>query len=570
MTEIIDRRHDATPAGDGWNELSEYPWFNEFITEGVSDEVRQGLKDEIASINEDEQRDYANPHQISRKHTKEEYDRFRQEATAKVLRKVEPEPSVEEPASVPVPEDLQQSKLREEEISKLLLNEDGTRKKEYESSANGDQELKVENDIDDWNKELNEKVRRGEISKEEAYRQQDERLEAAISEIDKIRNEEYERQRQEQMKDLSSVFQQILANKKESENHPTPAEPAPVEPAPTPAPLQPEPKPLPLDPIPAPVEPISAPAPILEPTPKPAPTPAPAESAPTPNRDQSLDSNDKKPNDSEIDDEKAKRVEELKRQLEENEKRLAADKKEMDEAMKELEKIHLPVVVNMMDEVNATDLAWNLAEQDLQKEIENAGKVGRFLKGKLFRKRYLKRYIDEYIGSYKNGKLGYKSVGESGRSIYQVADDYNHASLELAYDLAARTSQDNVSSEGSENIEIAEADSKKNADIIKNVMDYCMARRNLKDDESSYELEKNLREKLSAIVKTEDRWLLSEYIKNADQAYRLLELGIPIEQVTERFKTYNARIIDTRPESERFDINQIFARINYNSGDRAA
>lgn len=540
MTEIIDRRHDATPAGDGWNELSEYPWFNEFITEGVSDEVRQGLKDEIASINEDEQRDYANPHQISRKHTKEEYDRFRQEATAKVLRKVEPEPSVEEPAPVPVPEDLQQSKLREEEISKLLLNEDGTRKKEYESSASGDQELKVENGIDDWNKELNEKVRRGEISKEEAYRQQDERLEAAISEIDKIRNEEYERQRQEKMKDLSSVFQQILVNKKESENHP------------------------------APVEPISAPAPILEPTPKPAPTPAPAESAPTPNRDQSLDSNDKKPNDSEIDDEKAKRVEELKRQLEENEKRLAADKKEMDEAMKELEKIHLPVVVNMMDEVNATDLAWNLAEQDLQKEIENAGKVGRFLKGKLFRKRYLKRYIDEYIGSYKNGKLGYKSVGESGRSIYQVADDYNHASLELAYDLAARTSQDNVSSEGSENIEIAEADSKKNADIIKNVMDYCTARRNLKDDESSYELEKNLREKLSAIVKTEDRWLLSEYIKNADQAYRLLELGIPIEQVTERFKTYNARIIDTRPESERFDINQIFARINYNSGDRAA
>jgi hypothetical protein len=215
-------------------------------------------------------------------------------------------------------------------------------------------------------------------------------------------------------------------------------------------------------------------------------------------------------------------------------------------------------------------LAWNLAEQDLQKEIENAGKVGRFLKGKLFRKRYLKRYMDEYIGSYENGELGYKPVGESGRSIYQVADDYNHASLELAYDLAAKASQGNVSSEGRENIEIAEADSKKNADIIKNVMDYCTARRNLKDDESSYELEKNLREKLSAIVKTEDRWLLSEYIKNADQAYRLLELGIPIEQVTERFKTYNARIIDTRPESERFDINQIFARINYNSGDRAA
>lgn len=418
----------------------------------------------------------------------------------------------------------------------LFLNNSGTRKQEYMDSTEGIREANTERDLDKYNDMLERAVRDGLMTKEEAYKKQDEALENAISRIDTIREEALQRQRQE------------------TPAEPIPAEPTPVEPTPEPAP----------------VEPAPTPAPILEPTPKPAPTPAPAESAPTPNRDPSLDSNDKKPNDSEIDDEKAKRVEELKRQLEENEKRLAADKKEMDEAMKELEELHLPVVVNMMDEMNATDLAWNLAEQDLQKEIENAGKVGRFLKGKLFRKRYLKRYMDEYIGSYKNGELGYKPVGESGRSIYQVADDYNHASLELAYDLAAKASQGNVNSEGRENIEIAEADGKKNADIIKNVMDYCMARRNLKDDESSYELEKNLREKLSAIVKTEDRWLLSEYIKNADQAYRLLELGIPIEQVTERFRTYNARIIDTRPESERFDINQIFARINYNSGDRAA
>lgn len=376
------------------------------------------------------------------------------------------------------------------------------------------------------------------------------------------------------MNDLSSVFQQILANKKESENSPTPAESAPasesaptpiLEPAPTPAPLPPEPKPLPLEPAPAPVEPTPAPAPILEPTPKPAPTPAPSESTPAPNRDPSLNPDDKKPNDSEIDDEKAKRVEELKKQLEENEKRLADDKKEMDEAMKELEELHLPVVVNMMDEMNGADLARNLAEQDLQKEIENAGKVGRFLKSKLFRKRYLDRYVKGYTEDH-------KLVDESGRDVYQIASDYNHASLELAYDLATKAFQGNVSSGSHEDIEINEADSKKNADIIKTVMDYCMAKRNLKDGESSHELEEDLRKKLGDIIKAKngDRWLLNEYLKNANQAYRLLELGIPTERVTERFKTYNARIIDTRPESERFDINQIFARINYNSGDRAA
>ena len=479
----------------------------------------------------------------------------------------------------------------------LFLNDNGTRKQEYMDSAEGTREANTERDLDKYNDMLERAVRDGLMTKEEAYKKQDEALENAISRIDMIREEALQRQRQERMNDLSSVFQQILANKKESENHPTQVGPAPVEPtpepapveaAPTPAPLPPEPKPLPLEPAPAPVEPTPAPTPILEPTPKPvptpveptpapvpsptpepapkpAPTPAPVESAPAPNRDPSLNPDDKKPNDSGIDDEKAKRVEELKKQLEENEKKLAADKKEMDEAMKELEELHLPVVVNMMDEMNGADLARNLAEQDLQKEIENAGKVGRFLKSKLFRKRYLNRYIKGYIEDH-------KLVGESGRDVYQIASDYNHASLELAYDLASKTSQGNVGSGSHENIEINEADSKKNADIIKTVMDYCAAKRNLKDGESSHKLEEDLRKKLGDIIKAKDgdRWLLNEYLKNADQAYRLLELGIPTERVTERFKTYNARIIDTRPESERFDINQIFARINYNSGDRAA
>lgn len=408
----------------------------------------------------------------------------------------------------------------------LFLNNDGTRKQEYMDSTEGTREANTERDLDKYNDMLERAVRDGLMTKEEAYKKQDEALENAISRIDTIREEALQRQRQET--------------------------------APAPAPLPPEPKPLPLEPAPAPVGPTPAPTPILEPTPKPAPTPA-------PNRDPSLNPDDKKPNDSEIDDEKAKRVEELKRQLEENEKKLAADKKEMDEAMKELEELRLPVVVNMMDEMNGADLARNLAEQDLQKEIENAGKVGRFLKSKLFRKRYLNRYIKGYIEDH-------KLVGESGRDVYQIASDYNHASLELAYDLASKTSQGNVGSGSHEDIEINEADSKKNADIIKTVMDYCMAKHNLKDGESSHDLEEDLRKKLGDIIKAKDgdRWLLNEYLKNADQAYRLLELGIPTERVTERFKTYNARIIDTRPESERFDINQIFARINYNSGDRAA
>lgn len=101
----------------------------------------------------------------------------------------------------PMSEGSEQSKMQKE-ISQLILNDDGTRKTEYiDESANGEREKDVEKDIDKWNEELNKKVERGEISKEEAYRRQDERLEDAIKRIDEIRMEEYERQRQEQAED---------------------------------------------------------------------------------------------------------------------------------------------------------------------------------------------------------------------------------------------------------------------------------------------------------------------------------------------------------------------------------
>ena len=57
-----------------------YPKFGELASENLSDATKQKLHDELASIDEDEAKDYSNPNQIENRHTREEYEKFRQDA----------------------------------------------------------------------------------------------------------------------------------------------------------------------------------------------------------------------------------------------------------------------------------------------------------------------------------------------------------------------------------------------------------------------------------------------------------------------------------------------------------
>lgn len=76
----------AVASAEDINQLLEYPRFGEFAFEGLSKETREKLDVEFASIEEDERKDYANPYKLERRHTRDEYDRFRQEVTDSAIR----------------------------------------------------------------------------------------------------------------------------------------------------------------------------------------------------------------------------------------------------------------------------------------------------------------------------------------------------------------------------------------------------------------------------------------------------------------------------------------------------
>jgi hypothetical protein len=65
----------------------------------LSKQARQRIKDETAQINEDEKKDYENPYKITHKHTRDEYRKYRRDVIAKALlelsKKPEPEPKPE-------------------------------------------------------------------------------------------------------------------------------------------------------------------------------------------------------------------------------------------------------------------------------------------------------------------------------------------------------------------------------------------------------------------------------------------------------------------------------------------
>ena len=74
----------------------------------------------------------------------------------------------------------------------LILNEDKTRKTEYLESEKGQEERSIEESFDRWVEDLDDMVREGKISQEDAKKQQDEMLESAVKGIETVRNEEYE------------------------------------------------------------------------------------------------------------------------------------------------------------------------------------------------------------------------------------------------------------------------------------------------------------------------------------------------------------------------------------------
>lgn len=133
----------------------------------------------------------------------------------------------------------------------LILNENKTRKSEYLESEKGQEELSIEETFDEWVQQLDDKVDNGEISREEAIKQQEEMLESAVKGIEDVRSAEYERAKRQEL--VNVLF--AAANAKRTAEESAPAEQA--------------------------SEPIAEPTPFNEPEPAPEPTPA-NEPEPTP------------------------------------------------------------------------------------------------------------------------------------------------------------------------------------------------------------------------------------------------------------------------------------------------
>ena len=70
---------------DTWDSLLSQQSFKDFSAKHLAEDTKNSLEADFAQINEDEQKDYANPHAIKRNHTREEYDKFRQEKTNQAI-----------------------------------------------------------------------------------------------------------------------------------------------------------------------------------------------------------------------------------------------------------------------------------------------------------------------------------------------------------------------------------------------------------------------------------------------------------------------------------------------------
>lgn len=75
---------EAPAEPNEWESLANYTKeqnMNDVVAQNLSQEAKEKLETKIAEIDDTENKDYANEYAINRKHTHEEYDRFRQEAT---------------------------------------------------------------------------------------------------------------------------------------------------------------------------------------------------------------------------------------------------------------------------------------------------------------------------------------------------------------------------------------------------------------------------------------------------------------------------------------------------------
>ena len=235
-------------------------------------------------------------------------------------------------------------------------------------------------------------------------------------------------------------------------------------------------------------------------------------------------------------------IKDIRKEIEDIENSLLADRKPL-------------VAINANMSHDAKELASDLAEAELNKEVSEGGFVKKLWKGTLFKKYYQKQYEKNYLDKDKAGNvyeiLESRKEGSFGRfvnSVIEKEDDYIH-------DKVGEKRQ--------------EADPETTAAVRKLIEKYASAPEDAKEEDLRRELE-NEAKRLQAEAHDNGRpgsnFEVNNYLDVAKQARQYALQHISMDKIMEGFKVYNAEVRDgIRTEAHREGIDKIINAIENNA-----
>ena len=398
----------------------------------------------------------------------------------------------------------------------LVLNEDGTRKDEYLKSAKGQEEASIEDTFDQWADELDDMVKEGKISHEEARKQQEDMLESAVKEIENVRTAEYERQRNEKIQALAKLFQARVDSKEtELEEELTQLD-----------------KELGAD------EPEADKSETDE-----------IDDADLDAKIATLEAEDAELG-AELDDEE---LDAKIAQLESEEAKLNAELGDevSGEIVPESPKL---VAINADFTKDKEELARDLAEIDLNGEIAKSKFIKKLWKGTLFKKYYHEKYAKEY----REGKRTRNIDGEE-LNVYQIINRRKEGAIERFILSVVEGEEGYIHKKAGE--DLVEADAETTAKLKVAIEKFASAPEDADEEQLKREFENDVgRLKAEARDKghkIEDTFI-DNYLEVAIQAREYVKQHIAMDRVMEGFKVYNAKVRDgVRTEAHRDLIDRI-------------
>lgn len=393
----------------------------------------------------------------------------------------------------------------------LILNEDKTRKTEYLESEKGQEERSIEESFDRWVEDLDDMVREGKISQEDAKKQQGEMLESAVKGIETVRNEEYERQRREKLQALASALRARVDSQM--------AEPEKQEP------------------------------------PKPLEEKGELETYSDEDLDKELAGLETEEarlvaelGDSELDAELAA--------LEAEEAELAAGLEDDEEEIAE----NPPQLVAISADFthDKKELASDLAEIDLNEETSKAKFLKRLWKGTLFKKYFQKKYAREYI----EGKRTQNIDGED-LTIDDIMGRRKESAIKRFVMGVVEEEDGYIHRKAGE--DLIEADAETTAALKSIIEKFASAPEGANEDDLKREFENDI-ERFKAEIRDKgrpvDNFTFDNYIEVAKQARACVLHKMALSRVMEGFRLYDAEVRDgVRTEAHRDNLDKIINKL---------